>query len=214
MKTKAHRLFIGIVALFLLSSILCISIGASTYIGDADDTEGILMWKKYYRYKLYNDTQLMRVFQNHKLSRIASHTQFSNAPQYVDFTLSVTDEQTITYSTTWDYNVSLGLDAGIKDVVSVSASKGWGLATGVSFSTSRATTYTKYIYSNYPTGYYFLAPAQEEYHCHWDRQMKNTNGVYVDLDEHGNYVMPVGTTFIAAFYSTASDGSSGYYVSS
>ena len=67
-------------------------------------------------------------------------------------TSSISQSQSITFSTTLAYNSAVGGQVGISELVSLSASKGYGITTGMSFTSTSVRTYTKTISSSAQTG--------------------------------------------------------------
>lgn len=187
---------IVIIVVTLVMGTMGLAVSADTYIGSRDKDEGGFLWWGWttYTYRAYFRCNMLRYWYGAPLSHIPYHVKYSG-----DETLSISQSQTITYSTTLSYNTSVGGQIGISELVSLSASMGYGVTTGMSFSSTTVRTYTKTISSSSKTGFYMLAPSQTEKECYW-KKYKDSNTVYTGLT--GTYLMPYGNASVACLYST------------
>lgn len=188
-----------LIALFMaVISIVCIAavpVSAATYIGSVDRKEGgfLGIGATTYTYRAYFDGNYIRYWYGKPLSFVPYHTKGSGSEQ-----LSISKSQSVSYSTTIAFNKSIGANIGINEIVSLSASNGYGVTTGVSFTSTSVKTYTKTIASSAKSGFYMLAPSQTEKKCHWNKY-KNSNTTYTG--KTGTYYMPYGSSSVCCLYS-------------
>lgn len=196
---KSKSIIMLLLVVITIVSIAAIPVSASTYIGYETKNEGgfLGIGATKYKYYAYFDGNMIRAWYGAPLSHIPYHTKGTGDEQ-----LSVSQEQSFGWQTTVSYNNAIGGNFGISELVSLSAEKGYGLTTGVSFSSTAVKTYTKTIASSAKTGFYMLAPSQTEKKCHWTKY-KVSDSSYIGT---GTYYMPYGNASVTCLYS--SDNSS------
>lgn len=196
---KAKSILMLLLVVAMIVSIATIPVSASTYIGYETKKEGGILglFGTKYGYYAYFDSNIIRFWYGVPLSHIPYHTKGTGDEQ-----LSISQSQTLTWETTESYNNSIGGSIGISEIISLSAEKGYGVETGVSFSSTSVKTYTKTIASSAKTGFYMLAPSQTEKKCHWNKY-KVSDSSYIGT---GTYFMPYGNATVSCLYS--SDNSS------
>ena len=190
------KLIAVLLLVIAIMNVISVSANAETYIGSKDHREGGFLYigSKVYTYRAYFDTNVIRFWYGRPLSHIVYHTKSSGSEE-----LSISEETEISYSSTVSYNKAIGADVGIKQLISITAEKGYGVTTGISFSTTKVKTYTKTISSSSKTGFYMLAPSQTEKRCYWKKYQDN-NSVYTgDTDK---YYMPYGAPSVVCLYSS------------
>lgn len=192
------KFFALLLVMLVIANIAIIPASAANYIGSVDSFEGGFLGTQLgatrYTYRAYFDGNYIRYWYGKPLSHVAYHNKNSGSSQ-----LSISNSTSILYSTTVDYNISIGGNIGYKDVVGMSAQNGYGVTTGVSFTSTSVKTYTKTISSSAKTGYYMLAPSQSEKKCHW-KKYENFNSKYTG--KTGTYYMPYGTASVICLYSS------------
>ncbi len=196
MKKSVIKLFVTFISLFtLVISNFSTVYAGSTYIGSTDVKEGgfLGIGSTTYTYRAYYDYDDIRYWYGLPLAPISYHKKNSGS-----FSLSITQTQSLSFSTTLQYNENIDVAAGINAVISITASKGRGVATGVTYTYSSAGSYTKNVPSSSASGYYMLAPTLTEYRCHWNKY-SNNNTKYTG--KTGVYFMPYGRPAVGLLYS-------------
>lgn len=194
MKTT-KKLIASLLVVVAIMGIAVIPANAATYIGSKDRKEGgfLGIGATKYTYRAYFDGNYICSWHGKPLSHVPYHVKNSGNEQ-----LSISNSQSVSFSTTVSFNKSIGGSVGFEGIVTLSAQKGYGVATGVSFTSTSVKTYTKTINSSAKTGFYMLAPSQTVKKCLWDKY-KNNNTTYTG--KTGTYYMPYGTASVTCLYS-------------
>ncbi|MCQ2426515.1 MAG: hypothetical protein MJ070_10285 [Lachnospiraceae bacterium] len=189
--------------IFIIGS--CLPVSALDFIGEKEDTTGALWWKQYHLYKAYYLRTNGYVDHYNKLSRTIKHTYRYRQVDYLDYSLSVTEEYSVSFNSTKEWNEDMGFSLGLPDIIELTANKGYGRSWGLTFSISRSSTYVKNIYNWFPTGTYFLAPGADVNVCVEEHWLKNSEGVYINMQEPlKTYYMPLSDGYVSAYYTTSS----------
>lgn len=173
---------------------------AQTYIADGFGktwkTTGEYVSSGIYRYYLCKASSKGSVVDCIPTDIILCQYHKKGTPATVNLSKAETTE--VSYSTTQEFNKSIGADYGISKVITASAEHGYGTTKGWSITKSVTKSYTLSIGKNAATGYYAVAAGVPCYYMRAHKYNSLTNkskGYYY-------YYMPSGTVTIYTIYSS------------
>jgi hypothetical protein len=188
-----------LIVLCLLVAVIVTNVSitsAATYVGQKTVREGgfLGIGGTKYTYELYYDygTRITMTKPSRLLSNSLHHT-YGKTPM----TIYGDETRAFTISKTENFNVEIGCNIGISQLVELAANMGYGETTGVSFSKAfiRGQSFKPDRYDK--TGFYVIAPGVTCRRMSWKKYKTSTNGYITG----SNFRMPYGNNAAYILYS-------------
>lgn len=196
MKKRFKKIGVLVMAVIMLFA-YSVPTMASTYVGQVSVKEGgfWIFGRTTYTYKLYyeGNVDIAIIAADMLLTDSTKHT-YGKTPK----TIYGEESKAYSYSTTVEFNNSTGANIGVSKLVSLSAEKGYGVTTGISYTKSfmKGVSFTPDRYDK--TGYYVVAGGATCKKMTWQKYLGSDK-----LDsKKGTFYMPYGARVTYTMYST------------